>query len=257
MVTLPRVTKELFFELLGQYYAFNIRDNLKIYNPIVNMIISEISSHIRIISGSDNPLRLIIDNIQHSADFDDSLPLFIALLEQHEWANLLNNSSDALFLKSVSVNTWLHILRHPTEAKKNLLKFLQFLSNIFGKFPFVFTEIPLVDPKGSFVLSLTYLDPMWFSDLNNLIENDDLEQITNYWLTFGSLILRNISYSLIRFSNLSLEGFTHEDIIFYEYFKPKLTQFSESCFNPDLVDAFKLYNNVRGRMIPSIRGHEL
>ena len=254
---LPRVTKELFFELLSQYYKFNTQDDLYQYRNLVNYLISEITSHIRIVSSPTNQLYLLIDGLRHNLDFKELEPIFTNLLKEQEWANLFKNSSNSLFLKSISINTWLHVLRHPTEAKTNLIKLLQFLSTICGRFPFIITEIPLVDPKGHFILSLTHIDQKIISDSNNFAENEELQEILSYWLTFGSLVLRNLSYALIRFNNLSLDGFTHEDIAFYDYFKPKLNQFSESCFNPDLVNAFKSYDNGRSKMIFSIRGHEL
>ena len=45
---------------------------------------------------------------------------------------------------------------------------------------------------------------------------------------------------MIKFKQLSLEGLELTDIDFYSYFKPKLKIFSESCYNPVLIEAFKL-----------------
>ena len=259
IITLPRITKESFFELLSQYYYFNTDDSVLEYRPFTNSIIAELSSHIRIISHSDHPLRTLIESIKRESDFQELKPIMDSFLQQGNWAKLLSNPKEALYLKTVSINTWLHILRHPKEAQSNLHSFLQFLSTNSLTFPFVVTDIPLVEPLGQFIFSLTAVENISFSnDESSDHQINGQNEISLYWLTFGSLVLRNITYALIRFTNLSLEGFTHEDISFYEYIKPKLTQFSESTFNPDLVQAFKMYDNPKSKMNSSIRGnHEL
>ena len=257
IISLPRITKEIFIELVRQYYTFHVSPDLQSYCSFISHLISDMCSHIRIISGPSNTLRMLVEGLKHEMPFQEAEPFYKVLLEDNEWKNLIIDQNYSIFIKSVSINTWLHVLRHPNLAKDNLLKFLQYLSSISVKFPFISTDIPLVEPKNHFMFSLTYIDKAIFLPTEDKSENDELNEIVSYWLIFGSLVLRNINYALIRFTNLSLEGFTHEDIEFYEYFKPKLTIFSESCYNPDLVNAFKDYNAPRHKMFSSIRGHDL
>ena len=255
---LPRITKDNFFHLLQQYYFFNTDDLVQEYRIFINTIIADLASHIRIISGLEHPLRVLIEGIKREVGFEEVRPIFESLLQQKGWSEYLSNTNEARSLKNVSINTWLHILRHPKKAKANLLNFLNYMSTNLINFPFIFTDIPLVEPLGEFIFSITAVE-----HINLDLEPDDpLYQVQNvivsYWLTFGALVLRNLTYALIRFTNLSLEGFTHDDIGFYEYIKPKITQFSESTFNPDLVQAFKVYDNPKSRFNSAIRGnHEL
>lgn len=257
LLTLPRVTKDLFFQLLVQYYTYNTKSELSSYRSFVTSLTTAMISHVRIVSALNDPLRKLVENLQQETSFEEVQSLFDSFLNQEEWSKLFDNPKFSHYLISVPINTWLHILRHPSEAKDNLIKFLRYLSTSSVQFPYIFTDIPLVDPKGFYMLAVTNIDASIFEDQAEDDDNSALAEITSYWLTFGSLVLRNICYGIIRFNNLSLEGFTHEDISFYEYFKPKLNQFSESCFNPDLVDAFRAYDDPKNKKRSTIRGHDL
>lgn len=245
----PVITEQIFFEILKQYYFFNTSETLQPYCNLINNIIADVCTQIRIVSESDHALRMLIENLKRNIAFSENESLFSTLIKDDNWDFLKDptknpNSS----FRSLSIHTWLHILRHPSKAKENLIDFLGKLYTRSGSFYYASTLIPVIDPKGSFIYSLTFLS-----------SNPDAEiDVLNYWLTLGSLVLRNINYALLKFSNLSLEGLTQEDIAFYEYLKPKMTLFTESCYNTDLVDAFKKYENPKSKIgSTSIRGHEL
>ena len=257
-LSIPQVTEKIFFDLLRQYYLWNTNDSLQQYSRFINTIIADYSTHIRIVSQPQYLLKVIIESLKRDIPFDEVEPLFTTLLEDKLWVTRILESQDPFNFRTVSMNTWLHILRHPSGSKDNLLLFLKYLHSISSQLPFIVTDVPLIDPLGRFVFSLTYLDPNIFSEPNLSVQEPQIADILQYWLTLGSLVLRNINYALLKFTNLSLAGLSHEDIAFYDYLKPKLPQYTESCYNPDLVETFKQYDSPRNRMIfNSIRGHEL
>jgi hypothetical protein len=263
-IILPTMSDELFFTFIQFYYLYNTVIDYEIYRKFFNVLVTEIASHIRIISSKSHPLRIIIEALKRESDFESIIPHFDILKQINNWNNLFTQKSLSVPHKKLSINTWLHILRHPTEAKDNLQVFLEILDT-----KYIYTSIPLIDPKGSELFSLTILNEEYGSVEKSKVSSEESSEkspeesseesteILSYWLTLGSLILRNISYALIRLNQLSFEGFSQQDIEFFGYFKSKLTLFSESCLNKDLIDAYKQYESPRSKMVSYIRGHDL
>ena len=257
-LVLPTFTERIFFDILFQYYFFNTTADYNIFCRFVNTIIADMSTHIRIVSPTDDPLFNIIEHLKRNSNFTAVEPFFTSLGTNKVWKSILSTDAENSFsFRTLSISTWLHIIRRPSDAKANLKEFLIKLSTMTGSFSYVATYIPLIDPFDKRIFCLTFVD-------NETLSNSDLDSNDNpftslflYWFTLSSLVLRNLNYALLKFSNLSLTGLNHEDIEFYDYLKPKMTLFSESCYNDDLVEAYKFYDSPKGKFAYHIRGHDL
>lgn len=258
MIFIPTITENIFFQILTQFYFWNSSDYLQSFCPFINTILSDYASHIRIISSSQHSLKVIIESIKRNISFVELQPIYDELMKNSNWSDIIKDSKFKINFRTISINMWLHVLRNPIGSKSNLVFFLQHLSRMTGLLPYIVTNIPLIDPKGRYIFSLTYLDPEILQQPTLNPDDTEIKEIIMYWLTLGSLVLRNINYALLKFNNLSLEGFNHEDIEFYEYIKPKIAQFTESCYNPDLIETFKQYDSPRQKLLfNAIRGHDL
>ena len=176
------------------------------------------------------------------------------------------NSNSFSFL-SVELKTWLHLIRHPTKNMENFTLFINKFGSNNDKKDFLLTEIPLItdnedkinniqnqktefiDNHLSFLYAITLPEIIDDTKKNSNTLDEIKSKLTNpiisYWFGLSSLILRNINYTLLKFSNLSLDGLTSEKIKFYDYLKPKLINFTDSCYNPYLIESFKLIEASR------------
>jgi len=250
---IPSISFDTFLNLLRDYYSINKHEEISSLDKLIISIISDIFSQIRIVADVESVLLNIIESIKRNIGRSEIVNLFDKLISENKWKEFFENESSTFPYHNVHINTWLHILRHPKNAKIELLNFLDYLYSKKNDTIFSITELPVIDPKNSIILTITLLQKKTIGDIQSFPE-----EVIAYWLTLSSMILRNISYALIHFNSLTLQGFEGLELSFYEYFKKKLTQFSESCLNSDLVEAYKNYESPRGKLIfNSIRGHEL
>lgn len=257
-IILPTVTEKVFFEILYQYFFFNTSNNYANYCSFINSIIADLCTHIRIVSPTEDTLYNIIEYLKRVSKFEEVKPFFDSLLKDEIWKQILTKKSLSIYsFRTLSIHTWLHIIRRPSDVKSNFKEFLIKLQTMTGTFSYVATSIPLIDPFEKSIFCLTFINEEVLKDSDLDSADNPLNYLFSYWFTLSSLILRNINYALLKFPNLSLTGLNHTDIEFYDYFKPKMTQFSESCYNDDLVEAFKLYDSPKGKFAYNIRGHDL
>lgn len=204
---------------------------------ISTLILQPLCNQIRIVSQLENPFRLFIkDFIQYKPK--TTFPELNQEIEQIQGLEII----------SIPISTVLHTLKHSSKAKERFYEMLDELNTINNKLNedlsfIVETKLNMIEDDPGQILIITMLN-----NSEKIIE----KEIEVYWLTLGSLILRNVSAGIIRlfFQKQTKKTTIHSYFEQSDVLKDKIQdlskkqqKFVESCMSPDLTDAYKSFKD--------------
>ncbi|MHA2364889.1 MAG: hypothetical protein ACXAC7_13115 [Candidatus Hodarchaeales archaeon] len=228
-IMIPPLNFNLLRHILRSWYQLhtNKPDKDTNYKSLSNLILHPYLDQVRVISNISHPFWQLIEKLKQETKFDRVTRIIKNLNETLNWENFLDDSRTVNFA-SIDLNRWLHIIRHPTRAKIYLYEFFSKNKEELESPIIITTSLKLIDPLNKEMLLVTLLDSP--EDQEKIAD-----EVVQYWLTLGAIILRNLGSALYNIS--SIQNLKSE-------FKRNLKKFIESCRNDDLIESYKEFDQI-------------
>ncbi|MHA1990298.1 MAG: hypothetical protein ACW981_08540 [Candidatus Hodarchaeales archaeon] len=207
-------------------------------NRFIQIILSGISRNIRIIGNNEHPLKLFIESIvNYNNEVAQILELYnpwINMPEGKQWG-LENLSEDSIYLP---YGLFVHLYRIPIDDNSLIETYLKewfdFLKSK-GK-TYLVTDLPLLSPKRR-----------RFPVIQCLMDEKDLESVSDYWRFFSSLILRTLGYTVTKISLVKGKEASKEKMLlalFNKKIQSNFDKFIDSCINPSVTSSYRQYKKI-------------
>lgn len=272
-IPIPPIDFNRFIDILIDWHLVHayLTGSASPYPSLTYLLLQGYISQIRLISEDASPLKFLFRRILDDAPYDGLKTLIKEALnycgledplfsrgegeeqeddeedeEDYKHPHSLfagHQITTHLTVRPFRLNNILHILRHPTNARQNLVTALTSFQDVEQEPIFLSSLLSLVEPQGVQLHLVTVLPNLSYRDPGQ----EKAEEVAlptpvlHYWLVLGSILLRNIAYAMLKFPNLrNIQQ--KEAEFFFTSVKSKLQKFVDSCVNPDLVDAYVIFD---------------
>jgi hypothetical protein len=207
-------------------------------NRLIQIIISGISRNIRIIGNNEHPLKLFLESIvNYNTELDQILELYnkwINTLEGKQWG-LENLSEDSVYLP---YGLFVHFYRIPIEDNSLIETYLKEWFDFLKRKDktYLVTDLPLLSPKRR-----------RFPVVQCIIDEKDLESVSDYWKFFSSLILRTLGYTVTKISLVKGKEASKEKMLlalFNKKIQSNFDKYIDSCINPSVISSSRQYKKI-------------